>query len=66
LLFIQCDECKEKFDNCCSEECKHTLELPAEKQKEIRKGINKGRQVFKKGRKLKLRITNDELRNITQ
>ncbi len=50
LLFIQCDECKEKYNNCCSSECKDILELPAETQKEIRRGINKGRQVFKKGR----------------
>jgi hypothetical protein len=29
------------------------MELPLEEQKAIRKGINKGRQVFRKGRKLK-------------
>jgi UPF0176 protein len=50
LLFIQCKKCSEKFNNCCSEECKEIISLPAEQQKEIRKGINKGRQVFKKGR----------------
>jgi UPF0176 protein len=54
LLFIQCEECAEKFNNCCSEECRDILQLPAEKQKEIRKGINKGRQVFKKGRSEKI------------
>jgi len=50
LLFIQCEECAAKFNNCCSEECKEIISLPVEKQKEIRRGINKGRQVFKKGR----------------
>lgn len=50
LLFIQCVDCKEKYANCCSKECKETIELPVEKQKELRQGINKGRQVFKKGR----------------
>jgi len=50
LLFIQCKECAEKYNSCCSVECKDIIELPAEQQKEIRKGINKGRQVFKKGR----------------
>jgi UPF0176 protein len=50
LLFIQCVECAEKFNNCCSEKCKEIIQLPADKQKEIRKGINRGRQVFKKGR----------------
>ncbi|MFZ6010457.1 MAG: rhodanese-related sulfurtransferase, partial [Bacteroidota bacterium] len=51
LLFIQCKACSEKFDGCCSVECKEILTLPSYRQKEIRKGINKGRQVFKKGRK---------------
>ncbi|HTH56562.1 MAG TPA: rhodanese-related sulfurtransferase [Cyclobacteriaceae bacterium] len=50
LLFIQCDECAKKYEGCCSSECKDIIELPEEKQKEIRRGINKGRQVFKKGR----------------
>lgn len=50
LLFIQCKACKEKYNNCCSDSCKEIYSLPPEKQKELRKGINKGRQVFKKGR----------------
>jgi UPF0176 protein len=50
LLFIQCTECAEKYNGCCSDECKEIIALPVEAQKEIRKGINKGRQVFKKGR----------------
>ncbi len=50
LLFIQCKECAQKFDGCCSAECKDIIVLPREQQKEIRKGVNKGRQVFKKGR----------------
>ncbi len=54
LLFIQCIECSQKYEGCCSEECVQTLSLPAEKQKELRKGINKGRQVFKKGRSEKI------------
>jgi UPF0176 protein len=54
LLFIQCEACAKAFNNCCSQECKDILALPVEQQKEIRKGINKGRQVFKKGRSEKL------------
>jgi UPF0176 protein len=54
LLFIQCIECGEKYKGCCSETCMHTIELPPDKQKELRKGINKGRQVFKKGRSEKI------------
>lgn len=54
LLFIQCENCAKEFNGCCSRECKDIIAMPAEKQKEIRKGINKGRQVFKKGRSEKL------------
>lgn len=54
LLFIQCEECATSLNGCCSVECKDIIALPAEAQKEIRKGINKGRQVFKKGRSEKI------------
>jgi UPF0176 protein len=56
LLFIQCEACAQQFNNCCSQECKDIIALPAEQQKEIRKGVNKGRQVFKKGRSQNLRF----------
>lgn len=56
LLFIQCKACAEKYNGCCSEECKQLIALPTDKQKEIRKGINKGRQVFKKGRSSNIRF----------
>jgi UPF0176 protein len=50
LLFIQCEECKEKYKGCCSIECKETIDLPLERQKQIRKGIDKGRNVFNKSK----------------
>lgn len=50
LLFIQCGACAEKYAGCCSESCQEIMKLPEDAQKELRKGINKGRQVFKKGR----------------
>jgi UPF0176 protein len=50
ILFIQCDECKKKYDNCCSEECQHIFHLPEEEQKVLRKGKKPERNVFKKGR----------------
>jgi len=56
LLFIQCPDCAKKFNGCCSEECREIVSMPVEKQKELRKGINKGRQVFKKGRSEKLNL----------
>ena len=54
LLFIQCEECAVKFDGCCSEECKEIYHLPEEQQKEIRKGIDKGQNIFNKS-KVRLR-----------
>jgi UPF0176 protein len=38
LLFIQCTECAAKFNQCCSDACKEVTMLPAEIQKEMRKG----------------------------
>lgn len=56
LLFIQCDECAEKMDYCCSEECREINALPYEKQKELRKGKNNSNKIFKKGRSDKLKF----------
>ena len=50
LLFIQCEECARQYDGCCSTRCQEIINLPEEKQKELRKGIAQGRMVFKKGR----------------
>ena len=53
LLFIQCDECKEKHEGCCSQECQDFIHLPEEEQKQLRSGIDKGRNVFNKARSRK-------------
>ena len=50
LLFIQCDECKKAMEGCCSKECLDFIHLPAEQQKELRRGIDKGRNVFNKSK----------------
>ena len=50
LLFIQCEKCAEKFEGCCSQECYDFIQLPEEQQKELRKGIDKGRNIFNKSR----------------
>jgi UPF0176 protein len=60
LLFIQCDACREKYEGCCSVECQEVIHLPLEKQIEIRRGIDKGRNVFNKS-KARLRPRLDEL-----
>ena len=54
LLFIQCDECKEKYEGCCSKECYDIIHLPEEEQKKIRAGIDKGRNIFNKSRKRRI------------
>jgi UPF0176 protein len=54
LLFIQCDECKSNMENCCSDDCQHTIHLSEEEQKELRKGKNMSNKIFKKGRSEKL------------
>jgi UPF0176 protein len=48
LLFIQCDECKQRMENCCSDACLEYIHLPAEQQKLKRKGIQKERNIFNK------------------
>lgn len=50
LLFIQCADCAEKFAGCCSTACYEVKQLPEEEQKELRKGIDKGRMVFNKSK----------------
>ncbi|MGC4104678.1 oxygen-dependent tRNA uridine(34) hydroxylase TrhO [Ferruginibacter sp.] len=51
LLFIQCEDCAAQYDGCCSETCQTTYNLPAEVQKELRKGVDKGMMVFNKSKK---------------
>jgi UPF0176 protein len=60
LLFIQCEECKQKFDGCCSKECQEIYHLPIEEQKKVRQGIDKGRNIFNKS-KARLRPKLSEL-----
>jgi UPF0176 protein len=62
LLFIQCEECAKIYDGCCSKECKETIRMPLERQKQIRKGTDKGRNIFNKS-KARLRPKLSELRN---
>jgi UPF0176 protein len=54
LLFIQCADCAATYQGCCSAACKETIDMPVERQKEIRKGINHGQNIFNKS-KVRLR-----------
>ena len=50
LLLIQCEKCAEIFNGCCSNNCKDIFALPQDKQKELRKGIEKENTIFNKTR----------------
>ena len=50
LLFIQCENCKELMDNCCSYKCKEIFCKPIKEQKTLRKGKKTKYDIFKKGR----------------
>lgn len=56
LLFIQCEVCASKMENCCSDECKEVIQLPFEEQKKLRQGIPNSNKIFKKGRSEKLKF----------
>lgn len=53
LLFIQCEKCKEKYEECCSTECQSIIHLPEEEQIQLRKGMDKGRNIFNKSKSRK-------------
>lgn len=38
LLFIQCENCAEKMNGCCTPECQQIVALPIEEQRRLRKG----------------------------
>ena len=50
LLFIQCSSCREKMQECCSDECIEIVNLSEEEQKTLRKGNPVSNKIFKKGR----------------
>lgn len=57
LLFIQCNNCSQKFEGCCSQECTNTIHLPLERQAAIRQGLDKGQNIFNKSKqRLRLRL----------
>ena len=46
LLFLQCDNCKTKYENCCSIECIEIINLPIEEQKLLRKGTDQKKMYY--------------------
>ena len=60
LLFIQCEECAQAMQGCCSAECVEVIHLPEEEQKAIRRGVKNGNKIFKKGKSDVLTFKNRE------
>ena len=65
LLFIQCEDCSMHYEGCCSTACKNFIHLPEAEQKELRKGIDKGRNIFNKSRQNRIRPRLDEINGIS-
>jgi UPF0176 protein len=50
LLFIQCENCAEQHEGCCSHECQQIIHLSEIEQKRLRKGMDAKIRIFSKGR----------------
>lgn len=50
ILFLQCEECRAKYQGCCSAKCTEFIQLPADVQKELRKTTEFNGTKFSKGR----------------
>ena len=62
LLFIQCETCASGFEGCCSKECQDFIHLPEDVQKEKRKGIDKGSNIFNKSKvRIRPRLNDPQL-----
>lgn len=60
MLFIQCESCRQQYEGCCSKDCQDFIHLPAEQQKELRKGVDKGRNIFNKSKRLRQRVREEK------
>jgi UPF0176 protein len=56
ILFIQCEDCGEKLNNCCTQECKTFFELPIEERRRLRKGNSHPTSKAKYGEQLRPRF----------
>lgn len=55
LLFIQCKECAEKYEGCCSQACAEEKDLPKDEQRIRRAGRENGPMIFNKSKDHPLR-----------
>jgi len=59
LLFLQCDSCKEKYENCCSVDCIEIVNLSPEEQKELRKGTD-NKKMYYSHKRVNLKLIQDD------
>ena len=59
LLFLQCNSCKEKYENCCSVDCIEIANLPLEKQKKLRKGTD-NKKMYYSHKRVNLNLQKDD------
>jgi UPF0176 protein len=64
ILFIQCADCREQYQACCSDKCADFIQLPLEMQKELAKTEVFNGSKFGKGAYKAFRKSGAELRNI--
>ena len=57
LLFLQCSECRAKYENCCSVDCVEVAKMPEEKRKLLRKGVE-NKKIYYSHKKVKLNLKN--------
>ena len=57
LLFIQCDACGEKMNNCCSSECKEFATLSASERRHLRKNNSHPTSKARYGERLRPRLS---------
>lgn len=60
LLFIQCPECAEKYEGCCSSSCMEEKNMSPEEQRAKRAGRENGMMIFNKSKDHPLRKHRDE------
>lgn len=63
ILFIQCEQCAETYNRCCSSTCAEFICLPEEEQREKRKHTEFNGSKFGKGRYKALRKSEGPLRS---
>lgn len=55
LLFIQCGSCTEKYEGCCSENCKEIKNLPKSEKQKRAQGMKKSYELYKSRLRAKLK-----------